>query len=366
MLTYKYKLYKAKRNRCLDALLQEACFVWNRFLAIQKRYYTLFGKYASANALKKHFAKRYKRTYLHSQSAQEVIERLDPSYKRFFKHLAKRPPKFKRPFNFTSVVYKSGFKLDGNCVTINSLHNTFKFHQSRQIQGSIKRVSIKRSALGEYYIIVITDHAINNTNIKSRHGASVGIDFGLKSYLTLSDGTKVENPQFYKYYLRKLQRASKLLSKKQRGSQNRKKARRALCDLHERVVNCCTDFQWKLANELCRRYDLICIENLSLVGMSKLWGRKIHDLSHGTFVDKLMYVATKYGCVVHNYPSSKLRECGYKNDSLHISDREWVCPHCGHTHDRDINAANNILRRGIYELESGSKTNVTSATKQPR
>ena len=370
MIAYKFKLYNAKRNKYLELLFQEACFVWNRFLAIQKRYYSLFGKYASSDRLQKHFAKRYKRTYLHSQSAQEVVQRLDASYQRFFKRLSKRPPKFKRHQMFTSVVYKGGYSIEGNEVTLNSLKKSFKFHLSRQIQGKVKRISVKRSALGDYYLVVVSDYTPSRTHAKSRNGASVGMDFGLKSYLTLSDGSKVDNPQFYKYCLRKLQRASRLLSKKQKGSNNRKKARRNLCKLHEKVVNCRTDFQWKLAHELCKTYELICIEDLNLEGMSKLWGRKMHDLSHGKFLEKLLYVATKYGCTVHKigryYPSSKLCDCGYVNKELRLSDREWVCPHCGQVYDRDVHAANNILRRGIYELESGSKTIVERSTKQPR
>ena len=370
MISYKFKLYNAKRNNYLNLLFQEACFVWNRFLAIQKRYYTLYGKYASATQLQKHFSKRYTRKYLHSQTAQEVIQRLDTAYQRFFKHSSKRPPKFKRQHMFTSVVYKSGFSIKDNTVTLNSLKKTFKFHLSREIQGKVKRISIKRSALGDYYLIVVTDHTPTHTHIKSRNGASVGIDFGLKTYLTLSDGSKVDNPQFYKYYLKKVRRANQLLSKKQKGSNNRKKAKRSLCKLHEKVVNCRTDFQWKLAHDLCKTHKVICVEDLNLQGMSKLWGRKMHDLSHGKFIEILMYVATKYGCTVHKidqyYPSSKLCDCGYVNKALHLSDRIWTCPQCGEVHDRDVHAAQNILRRGVYELESGSKTIVGCPTKRPR
>ena len=98
--------------------------------------------------------------------------------------------------------------------------------------------------------------------------------------------------------------------------------------------------------------------------MTRLWGRKVNDLAHAQFVDILMNVASKYGCVVHKidrwYASSKLCDCGYKNNDLTLSDRQWTCPVCGKVHDRDVHAAEMIQRRGIYELESGSKTNETS------
>ena len=363
MISYKFKLYNTKRNKHLELLFQEACFVWNRFLAIQKRYYKLFGKYASANKLQKHFAKRYKRTYLHSQSAQEIIQRLDAAYQRFFKHLAKRPPKFKRKYKFTSVAYKQGgYSIQGNAITLNALQKTFKFHLSRKIQGSVKRLCIKRSSYGEYYLVVTTDHTQHNTYTKTHDGASVGIDFGLKTYLTLSDGQKVKHPQYFKKYLKQIQRADRLFSMKKLGSNNRKQAKRTMCRLEEKVVHSRTDFQWKLAHDLCKRYDYIFLEDLSLEGMCRLWGRKMRDLAHGKFVSILEQVAPKYNCVVHKierfYPSSKLCDCGYVNKDLKLYERQWECPHCGHVHDRDIHAAQNILRRGIYELESECKTTV--------
>ena len=113
MISYKYKLYTNKNTKYLDSMLSEACYVWNHALALQKRYYKLYGKYISAVNMQKHFAKRIKRTFLHSQSVQEILQRLDKAYQRFFKHLSKRPPKFKRKREFTSFCYKQGgFVID--------------------------------------------------------------------------------------------------------------------------------------------------------------------------------------------------------------------------------------------------------------
>ena len=198
MIAYKYKLYQTKRTKHLDAMLREASFVWNHALALQKRYYSLFGKYISKNAMQKHYAKRIKRTLLHSQTTQEIIERLDTAYQRFFKKLAKRPPKFRRAIDFYSIVYKQGgFSLNGNVLTVNTIKKRFKFSYSRPYEGRVKRIAIKRSRLGEYYLIITTD-AEPKAYGKTHDGASVGIDFGLKTYMTLSDGTTVRNPQFLK------------------------------------------------------------------------------------------------------------------------------------------------------------------------
>jgi len=358
MLTYKYKLYTSKRNKRIEILMREACFVWNHCLALQKKYYEMYGKYIGGNRMKTHFAKRYKMQNLHSQSVQEVIERLDYSYQRFFTHKSKRPPKFKKFSDMSSVVFKQGgFKLKGNKFTINKLKTTFRFSLSRPLRGEAKRLSVKRSPLGDYYICVVTD-AESKRYGKTHNGASVGIDFGLKTYLTLSDGQVVENPQFLKHNLASLRKASRKFSNAKRGSNNRRRKRMDLDRCHEKVVNSRTDWQWKLAHTICRSYDNIFVEDLVLTGMSKRWGRKMNDLAHGRFVEILGMVASKYGCNLHKidrfYPSSKTCECGFVNENLSLKDREWVCPNCGRTNDRDLNAARNILRRGIDELASAN------------
>ena len=360
MISYKYKLYRTKNTRHLDNMLSEACFVWNHALSLQKRYYRIYGKYISSARMQKHFAKRIKRTYLHSQSVQEVLQRLDTAYARFFKHLAKRPPKYKKSADFASFCYKQGgFSLCGNVFHVNSVKKDYKFSLSRPYDGKVKQVRVKRSHLNEWYIYVITDES-PKSYAKTHDGASIGIDFGLKTYLTLSDGEKVNNPQFLKHDLRRLKKASKKHSRCIGGSGHKEQARLALCRLHESISNKRSDFQWKLAHGLCRQYDTIFIEDLNLSGMSRLWGRKMNDLAHGQFVGILEQVASKYGCTVHKidkwFPSSKLCDCGYKNDNLSLNDRTWVCPHCGQVHDRDVHAAEMILRRGIYELTSNSKT----------
>ena len=361
MITYKYKLYQSKKNRRLGGLLREACFVWNHCLALQKRYYSLYGKYVNSNRMKSHFVKRYKMQRMHSQSVQEIIERLDEAYQRFFGHKAKRPPKFKRADEMLSVVFKQGgFKLKDNKFTVNKINTTFAFSLSRPLRGEVKRLSVKKSPIGDYYICVVTDAEAQRCG-KTHNGASVGLDFGLKTYLTLSDGYKVENPQFLKKNLAALRTASKRLSRAQRGSAHRAERKRELERCYEKVVNSRTDWQWKLAHALCRAYDNIFVEDLELTGMTQKWGRKMNDLAHARFVEILDVVAAKYGCNLHKidryYPSSKLCECGYKNETLSIKDGEWVCPQCGRVHDRDLNAARNILRRGIDELASTVKQN---------
>ncbi len=360
MIAYKYKLYRTKRTKHLDKMLREACFVWNHALALQKRYYRLYRSYIGISKMKAHFVNRISRNLLHSQTVQEVLERLDTAYLRFFKHLTARPPKFRKAKDFTSFLFKQGgFKLDGNSVRINKISKTYRFSLSREYVGKVKTVTFKRSPLGEYYIVITTDGQSCSYG-KTHNGASVGIDFGLKTYMTMSDGTLVQSPRYLKCDLPAIQKRGRSLSMSATKSNNRERRCKELNRAYESIVNRRTDWQWKIAHDLCRRYDNIFIEDLHLTGMTKLWGRKMSDLAHAEFVTKLEYVAGKYGVTVHKidrfYPSSKSCTCGYVNRELSLKDRSWTCPVCGTKHNRDLLAANNILRQGIAELESGRKT----------
>ena len=176
----------------------------------------------------------------------------------------------------------------------------------------------------------------------------------------MSDGEKIQSPRFFFFFLPAIQKKCRKLSMCKQHSNHRAQRRKELNREYERIVNCRADWQWKLAHELCRKYDRIFIEDLRLTGMTKLWGRKMSDLAHAEFVNKLEYVAGKYGVTVHKidrfFPSSKTCTCGYINKELTLRDRQWTCPECGARHHRDELAASNILRQGIAELESDRKT----------
>ncbi len=365
MITYKFQLYSTHRTEHIDKMLREAAFVWNHALALQKRYYRLYGKFIHKYAMQKHFAKRINRNLLNAQTTQEVIERLDTAYNRFFKKIAKRPPKFKKAKDFTSFVFKQGgYCLNGNEFVINKIKKVYKFHKSREIEGKIKRISVKRSPLGRYYIVVVTD-AKPKSYSKTHNGAAVGIDFGMKTYLTLSDNSIYQAPLFFKQNQSELKTASRRFSKAKKGSNNRKRRLFELNKVYNNINNKRSDYQWKLAHELCQAYDYIFIEDLCMTGMQRRWGKKISDLSHSTFIEKLQYIATKYGVVVHKidrfYPSSKTCVCGVVNKSLSLKDRVWTCPNCGSVNERDSLASRNICRQGIVELlESEGKTDLSA------
>lgn len=361
MVSYKYNIYRSNKTKYLDKMLRECCFVWNHALALQRRFYKLFGKYILVGKMQKHFAKRIKRNLLHSQTVQEILQRLDSSYNRFFKKLAKRPPKFKRTECFNSFVFKQGgYTLNDNTFTINKGEKRFRFSFSRPYEGKVKQIRIKKETCSRYSLIIVTDYNPLSSYRKTHNGASVGLDFGLKTYLTASDGNNIVSPLFFKTFQNKIKKQNKRLSKAQRGSNNRKRRLFELQQTYRKIRDLRNDFQWKLAHELCKQYDFIFLETLNIESMKRLWGKKISDLSHSEFISKLMYVATKYGTTVHQidrwYPSSKTCECGFVNKNLSLRDRTWCCPKCESINDRDVLAARNILRKGISELESKSNS----------
>lgn len=382
MMTYEYTLYQSNRNRNIDMMLRECCFVWNHALALQRRYYSLFKGYVDTVKMQKHFQKRIPRYLLGAQTTQEILQRLDASYQRFFSKLAKRPPKFRKASQFSSFVFKQdGFKLNSNMLVINKIKKHFKFSYSRPYEGRVKNVRVKRVHPGEYKIYIVTDSTPELYH-KTHDGAMVGMDFGLKTFLTLSDGTRIDAPLWLKHNMRRLQNLQRKHDRAQckwsrtnpdgshpKGarilyeSNHRKVIAQSISRQHKRIDSLRDDWQWKVCHELCRKYDTICIEDLNIEGMKRLWGRKVSDLAFSAFVSKLEQVASKYGCEIRKvdryFASSKTCEhCGYVNKELKLSDRLWICPDCGSVLDRDLNAAKNILRQGIASSGSPRKTKV--------
>ena len=183
-------------------------------------------------------------------------------------------------------------------------------------------------------------------------GNEAGADFGSKTFLTLSDGIKIASPQCYKQGLNTVRSANKALSRKQYLSNGWYRAKRHLSRVHKKIANQRRDWFFKLALRLVRKYDKIAIETLNLDGMKRLWGRKISDLAFGEFALILRWTCAKYGKVFAKagrwHPTTKpCSDCGYINENLTLSDRSWTCPNCSTSHDRDINAARNILQAGV-------------------
>ena len=362
MKTFCFKLYKSKQNKKLHSQINSFGLVYNHCIALHKRYYKIFGKYLKRNFLQKHLTKLKKLPKfnfmcgLNSQAIQDVTDRIDRAFQLFFRNVKKKircsPPKFKKIKNYKSFTLKqSGWKFDEENKILQVCGRSFKYFQSRKISGKIKTITIKRDNLGDLYIFVVTN--AENFKIETRTGKSVGFDFGLKTFLTASDGRKISSPLFFAQNSKLIAKANKNLSRKVKDSNNRRKAKLNLARLHKKLANRRKDFHFKLARKLCLEYEKIFIEDLNMKSMQKLWGRKISDLAFSDFVQILKYQATKFNVAVVEvdrfFASSQIcNQCGEKNPEVKdLKIREWICPKCGAKHDRDINAAKNILKFGL-------------------
>ena len=363
MKTLKFKLYEHKRNRHLKRMINAAGVIYNHCIALHKRYYRMWGKHLNCAKLQSHIAKLRKRNQfwqsLGSQAVQDICQRIEKAYQLFFKHNKKgvRPPGFKKVRKYKSFTLKqAGYKfLGGNKVKIGN--QVYQFWKSREIEAKIKILTIKRTALGELFMVVVVDNELE-PEIKSMTGKIAGYDFGLKTFLTDSNGTLIESPQFLKQSLNAIKKASKNHSEKLKGSHNRERARKNLVRKYEDVCNRRRDWFWKLANQLTNKFDVLCFETLTLKGMQRLWGRKISDLAFGEFLQILEWVAKKKNKQVifvdKWYPSSKTCSCcGHILETLDLSVRQWRCPSCQSINGRDENAAKNIQMVGASTIGLG-------------
>ncbi|MEB3277387.1 MAG: transposase [Lyngbya sp.] len=361
MKTLKFKLYQHKRNRYLKRTINASGVIYNHCIALHKRYYRMWGKHLNCAKLQKHIAKLRKREHfwqlVGSQAVQDICQRIEKAYQLFFKHNKKgvRPPNFKKVKKYKSFTLKqAGYKfLSGNIIKIGS--KVYQFWNSQPMEGKVKTVTIKRTPLGEMFLVVVVDNG-SHPEIKSETGKIAGFDFGLKTFLTCSEGFSIQSPQFLKQAINDVKKASRNLSKKRFGSNNWEKARKHLVRQHEKVVNRRRDWFWKLAHQLTLQFDVLCFETLNLKGMQRLWGRKIGDLAFGEFIEILGWVASKKGKSIvfidQWCPSSKTCfHCGHVLEKLELAIRKWRCPSCSSINGRDENASLNIKRVGASTLK---------------
>ena len=262
----------------------------------------------------------------------------------------------KRYASFT--LKQAGWKYEGgNRVTIQGA--TYKFSLSRPVAGDIKTVTVKRDRVGQLWVCfsVVMDVDWPESGEAST-GKSGGFDFGLKTFLTDHEGNAYHSPQCLKAELNEIARLNREVSRKQKGSNNRRKAKGRLAKAHARIANKRRDTHWKLAHRLCARFDLICVETLNLDGMKRLWGRKVSDLGFGEFVDILHQVADKTGTRVIQVgrwepTSERCANCSSRQE-LALSERHFNCPDCDWSCHRDQNAALNILAAGTAAIAAGA------------
>ncbi|EEG78589.1 IS200/IS605 family element RNA-guided endonuclease TnpB [Dethiobacter alkaliphilus] len=293
-----------------------------------------------------------------SIALQQSLRDLDVSYKNFFQKRAGFP-KFKSRRNnkqsYRTQMVNNNIKVMGDKLVLPKI-GAVSFAKSREIEGNITSVTVKKTASGKYFASVLADvHTPKSLKVSSQ---KVGIDLGLRDLAVLSTGEAIKNPKTLAEAERKLQKMQRELSRKQKGSKNRNKARIKLAIQHEKVANIRKDFLHKLSTRLIHENQVICLETLSPKGMMKnrRLSKAIGDASWGTFKQMLLYKADWYGRTVHFvdrfFPSSQIcSACGCRNKEIKdMTIRQWQCPHCQALHQRDINASINILQQGLVEL----------------
>ena len=345
-------------------------FVWNWALERKQTLYKQTGKTLSYKTLAAELVQLKKQPetaflkVCHSQVLQQTLMDLDKAFVSFFEKRARFPrfksrkrmlPSFRIPQNVSVVDGKVSIPKVG----------LVKARLHRPMEGTLKSATIKQEAQGHWFVTFVSYLQLQDAPATCDH--PVGIDVGLESLVTLDSGEKVKAPRFYRKGERKLRKAQRKLSRCMKHSHNRQKARKRVACLHTRIRNQRNDWLHKLAAHLVGLYDTICIEDLNLKGFvrTKL-AKSFSDAAISAFLRMLEYKAVSgYGQVVkvgRFFASSKTcskPDCKHKQ-TLELSERTWVCACCGASHDRDINAAINILVEGMRLLALGTRESLNA------
>ena len=339
---YKYRLYPTMEQQELINKHIGCCrYVYNLCLEKKINAYKTSKENLSSFSLMKLLPKLKKEPEtsflkeVNSLSLQAAIANLDNAYQRFFKE-KKGFPKFKSKRNL-----RQSFQIKQN--------TTIKCRFHRFFDGKIKTSTISRTSTGRYYISILAQFDEDNPKKKPiDENQAVGIDLGIKTFATLSNGEEIPNPKNLRDAMTRLKRLQRSLSRKVKGSNNREKARRVLACQYERVTNRRNDFLEKVTHQLVTTYDTICLETLSASNMIKNHhlAQALSDIAIGRFNELIEQKAEWYGVNILRIgrfePSSKMCSCGYVYKDLKLSQRVWTCPSCGRRNQRDLLAAQNI------------------------
>jgi len=355
---YKYRLIPNAEQK--EAFLKHigACrFVYNRSLEqkitvyeTDKKTLTRFNLNNMLPDLKKEFVWLKD---VNSQSLQLTNKNLDSAFKRFFRE-KKGFPRFKsrkNPVQSFGVPQNYKVDFDNNRIKLPKI-GWIKTKLSRLFEGILKTATVSMTTTGKFFISILVEDG-RETPKKEPFGydSTIGLDVGIKDFVTMSDGTKVDNPKFLKSSLQRLKVLQRRVSRKKKGSSNRDKAKYQVAKQHEKITNRRKDFLHKLTTKLVRENQAIAVETLNVAGMMKnhCLAQAIGDVSWSEFFRQLEYKCDWYGKTLlyigRFEPSSKIcNVCGTINRDLKLSDREWTCAGCGTLHDRDVNASINIKK----------------------
>lgn len=365
---YKYRIYPTDEQKVLFANTFGCCrFVYNwalnmKITAYKERKETLGNVYLT-NLMKKELKAEHEwLTEVNSQSLQSALRNLDTAYTNFFRNTkAVGFPRYRSRKDRQSFLCPQHCRVDFSKSTITiPKAKDIPAVLHRKFRGIVKTVTISMTSSGRYFASVLVDTDIQEKPKSAvKNNTTIGIDLGIKTLAVCSDGRTFDNPKNLRRSLNRLVLLQKRLSRRQKGSSNRNKARIKVARLQERISNQRKDTLHKITYTLTHDSQVrtICMEDLNVKGMIRNHhlAQSVADASFGMFLTMLEYKCKWYGVnfvkIDRFAPSSKTcGKCGYVYKGLKLSDRSWICPNCGMLHDRDYNAACNIKEFGLKAL----------------
>lgn len=371
---YKFRFYPAPEQKTILAqTFGCARFVYNHMLRLrtdawyQRQERVGYHKTSTLlTALKKESEYAWLRE-VSSVPVQQSLQHLQTSFNNFF---AKRGgyPAFHSKHGKQSATYvASAFTWDGKTLTLAKMKEPLAIRFSRTIPDAAKvtSVTVSKDTAGRYFVSMLCSDVVSRL---PQVTAQIGIDVGLAHFATLSTGEKIAAPNTFRKNEKKLAKLQRRLAKKQKGSKKRARSRLKVARLHAKIADTRKDFLHNLSTRLIRENQTIAVETLAVKNMQKnhCLAKSIADASWSEFVRQLEYKANWYGRSLIGidkwYPSSKrCSDCGFTVSNLPLSVRKWVCPECGTIHDRDINAARNILAVGLTVAAQGESVSPVQA-----
>ena len=360
--SFKVRIYPTQEQQTLlEKSFGASRFIYNHFLKLKQYLYQEFNIKITYNHMSKMLTelKRQKLwlTVPDKCALQNTLKDLDAAYKNFYNGAGY--PKFKRKDDKNSYRTNGYVKINNSFISIPKvglLRYKDKYKLEEENILKICNITISKDTIGHYYASISAEVYIPHFE---RTNQNVGIDLGLKEFAIFNTGRKIDNPRILKNLEKKYRKLAKAVLRKVYDSNNYKKAKLKLVKFHKHIANIRKDFLHKLSTNLLKEFDIICLEDLNIKGLMKSKNAKSYqDVAQSEFIRQLEYKARWYGKVISKintfYPSSQLcSNCGYKNpDIKNLDIREYDCPECGVHHDRDINAAINILNEGLRILEN--------------
>ena len=361
---YKYRAYPNKKQREFFEKTFGCCrFVYNYYLDEKQRLWREWRDTLSYNQMSKDLASVLKRENAWLKDAdsialQQSLRHLDKAYDNFFKKRGGYP-KFKSKRykqSYRTMNINANISIDGDSINLPKAGRV-KIVNTRDFDGRIISATVSRTSSGRYYISLQVEEEYE---ILPNDGGSIGLDAGLKSLYTTSDSDIYPNPKTLSLHEKRMKRLQRSLSRKKKGSKNSEKARLRLAREHEKVSDIRNDIQHKITHKLASENQVVCVEDLDVRGMLKnhRLAKSISDASWSELCRKLEYKIADHGGILikvpRTYASSQICSCcGRKESKLKdLRIRSWICPSCGAGHDRDVNAAKNILEKGLEMLAS--------------